>query len=184
MSIMSKSQYGRHRGRSPSAVNQWIANGLIGSEALVGTGRNALIDVEVADRHLAFRLDPGQRLGNGAERREAAPAPQPAADSLASDSAPNLPDDLDPGSPDYQAQRARLVRAQAEAQEMKNALARNELATVAAVEHKIGVRNAAIRSRLLALPGRVRADIPRLTETEIKIVDTAVRAILKELVHG
>lgn len=51
--VVSKSQYAKLRGVSQSRVSQWINEGRIGPDALVGTGRYAAINVEVAELHLA-----------------------------------------------------------------------------------------------------------------------------------
>ena len=72
--VMTKSEFARHRGVVPGRVTQWISEGKIDREALVGEGRAERIRVSVAERQLSQRLDIGQRLnrpgssaiGNGA----------------------------------------------------------------------------------------------------------------------
>ena len=60
--VMTKSEFARHRGVVPGRVTQWIAEGKIDCEALVGEGRAERIRVSIAERQLAQRLDIGQRL--------------------------------------------------------------------------------------------------------------------------
>lgn len=66
---------------SAGRVSQYISEGKLTGEALIGEGRNALINVAVATDQLRQRIDVGQRFGNGLETRldfdapDAAPAP-------------------------------------------------------------------------------------------------------------
>lgn len=77
--LMSKSEFAARRGVQPSAVSNWIATGRLTSEALVGTGRYAQIDVAEAERQLAATLDPAQQLGRPAPALTPAAVPtQPA----------------------------------------------------------------------------------------------------------
>lgn len=59
--VESKGDYARRHGRAPSSVSNWIAEGKISPEALIGTGVRARIWVERADADLARSLDPGQQ---------------------------------------------------------------------------------------------------------------------------
>ncbi len=78
MQVVSKSQFAALRNVSPGRVTQWITAGLIGPEALIGEGRTARINVDVAVAHLAERLDPNQRFGlNGLATRLAESAEGP-----------------------------------------------------------------------------------------------------------
>jgi hypothetical protein len=68
--IVSKGGYARLRGVSAARVSQWLSEGKINGEALVGDGRNAQIRIDVADAQLRVRLDPKQRFGlNGLATR-------------------------------------------------------------------------------------------------------------------
>lgn len=68
--IVSKGGYARLRGVSAARVSQWLSEGKISADALVGDGRNAQIRVDVADAQLRLRLDPKQRFGlNGLTTR-------------------------------------------------------------------------------------------------------------------
>jgi hypothetical protein len=75
-----KSEFARMCNVSQGRVSQWIANGTIGRDALIGEGQRALIDVQLAFEHLKERLDPSQRFSiNGLSTRlngDAPPAPR------------------------------------------------------------------------------------------------------------
>jgi len=74
---VSKSEFAQIMGvRDPGRVSQWLAAGQIDGAAVIGAGRTALIDVELARRQLDSRLDLGQRLGaNGRARLGVASSP-------------------------------------------------------------------------------------------------------------
>lgn len=59
--VVTKGQYARLKNRAPSAVSNWIAEGKISRDALIGEGRNARVWVEKADADLAVSLDPAQQ---------------------------------------------------------------------------------------------------------------------------
>ena len=60
---VSKSQFAAMIGVSRGRVSQWLRAGKIDGAALIGEGRAARIDVDLARRQLDARLDLGQRLG-------------------------------------------------------------------------------------------------------------------------
>jgi DNA-binding transcriptional MerR regulator len=76
--LVKKSKFAQMCNVSAGRVSQWIAEGIIGPEALVGEGQRALVDVTLAFRHLQERLDPSQRFSlNGLNTRlngEASPS--------------------------------------------------------------------------------------------------------------
>lgn len=59
--VVTKGEYARLKGRQPSAVSNWIADGKISAAALVGDGNRARVWVEQADADLARNLDPAQQ---------------------------------------------------------------------------------------------------------------------------
>lgn len=63
--IVSKGRFAELRKVSPGRVSQWISEGKIKPNALVGEGRNAKIDVAIATLQLRGSLDVGQSAGNG-----------------------------------------------------------------------------------------------------------------------
>lgn len=64
--IVSKGEFARRRNVSAARVSQWIGEGKIHGPAIVGEGRGAQLDEEIACRQLEQRLDIDQRhSGNG-----------------------------------------------------------------------------------------------------------------------
>ncbi|MFG1262350.1 hypothetical protein [Xanthobacter aminoxidans] len=90
--IITKGEFAKLKGRAPSAISNWIADGRITAAALVGSGVRARIWVEQAERDLARNLDPSQQIaqdrpvsmaapaGSVAPEAPAAPLPAPAED--------------------------------------------------------------------------------------------------------
>ena len=58
--LVRKGEFAVLRGVTPGRVSQWIAAGQISGDALVGEGRDARIDVEIASQQLGVTLDPVQ----------------------------------------------------------------------------------------------------------------------------
>jgi hypothetical protein len=81
--LLSKSEFARQCGVSPQRVGQWISEGKLTDDAIVGEGRKAKINVPIALEQLKERLDPTQRFSlNGLSSRlngEAPPAPRKSA---------------------------------------------------------------------------------------------------------
>jgi hypothetical protein len=68
--LVKKSKFAQMCNVSAGRVSQWIAEGIIGPEALVGDGQRAKINVPVALSQLRLRLDPTQRFSmNGLSTR-------------------------------------------------------------------------------------------------------------------
>ncbi len=67
--VVSKSEFAAIIGVSPGRVTQYLTEGKISADALVGSGQRAKIDVERAKRDLRLTLDVSQRLGNGIDTR-------------------------------------------------------------------------------------------------------------------
>lgn len=197
MTVESKSAFAARRGRSAAAVSQWIKAGLISGAALEGKGRSARIVVEIAEAQLAARVDPGQALGNGSDALKAtrplkASRPLKARTPLKSrpakppaehehDDEADEPDDEAERNPDYAREKAGLVRAQREAQEMKNALARGEQVSVADVGRHWAETLSEFKTRFLAVVGRIRRDRPNLTTDDINAIDRTIRDTLTGL---
>lgn len=66
---MAKGDFASHIGVSAGRVSQYIAAGIIGSDAISGEGRSARIIVERAVEQIAARRNVGQALGNGLTTR-------------------------------------------------------------------------------------------------------------------
>src|SRR5215813_1640879 len=67
--VVSKGQFATLRNVSPGRVSQWISEGKIKPDALVGEGRKAKINVAVATRQFRDSLDIGP---HGQQRRHEA----------------------------------------------------------------------------------------------------------------
>ena len=77
--IVSKSEFARLLGVSPARVSQMISEGKIDGAALIGEGRKAKIDFDVAREQVRLRTDLGQSLGNGlATKVQTEPVHEPA----------------------------------------------------------------------------------------------------------
>lgn len=71
--VVSKGAFAEMMGVSAPRVSQWLREGKIGRDALVGEGRAARVNVALARRQLAERLDPSQAWGiNGLAARGSA----------------------------------------------------------------------------------------------------------------
>jgi hypothetical protein len=74
--IVSKSAFAHLANVSAPRVTQWIKEGKIHGDAMVGEGRSARIRVSVACAQLKRSLDIAQRLGNGIGTRLDQPPPE------------------------------------------------------------------------------------------------------------
>lgn len=81
--IVAKGEFARLTNVTPGRVSQWISEGKISGEALVGEGRNARIRVALAKQQLRDKIDVGQRFGNGLSTRIAEQQPAIAVPSIA-----------------------------------------------------------------------------------------------------
>lgn len=88
------------------------------------------------------------------------------------------------GGFDLTDERARLAKEQADAQAMKNALARGEMLDATEAERTWGEVLRGIRARMMAVPSRVRQRLGHLTAAEAAIIDREVRDALTEAAGG
>ncbi|WP_158970940.1 DNA packaging protein [Chachezhania sediminis] len=79
------------------------------------------------------------------------------------------------------AERARLAKEQADAQALKNARLRGDLVEAAEVERTWSDTLRHVRSRMLAVPSRLRADFPQADAAIFTAMDRAQRDALTEL---
>jgi hypothetical protein len=109
--IVPKLEYARMRDRHPSAISHWIRTRKLTAPALVGTGRNARINVAEADRQLADTLSLSHQLGTAIR--------EPGRDIFATPAAaPSVAaEPLPPSEPTTPSDQARLLRARAEREE-------------------------------------------------------------------
>lgn len=87
--VVSKGQFAALRKVSPGRVSQWISEGKIKPNALVGQGRNAKIDVAVATLQLRSSLDVNQAAGNGLATNLDLPLPANAPETAQPTAAPS-----------------------------------------------------------------------------------------------
>lgn len=81
-------------------------------------------------------------------------------------------------------ERARLAKEQADAMALKNAEKRGELVAAASVVSGWSDVLRGIRARLMALPSRLRADLPHLSASDVAAIDREIRNTLTELANG
>lgn len=87
------------------------------------------------------------------------------------------------GGDNLKAERLRLTRAQAEAQEQKNRLAAGDLVPVAEVRREWVTAATDLRNALLAVPGRLQARLG-LTAEQSEAADAEIRLALETLADG
>lgn len=139
--------------------------------ALAGLLRLSLSQVRTKAREGVFvrssrgRYDVALSVGNYVERlrEQAARAGRPAA-----------------GGDDLKAEKLRLTKAQADAQELKNQQAAGDLIPIADVRREWIVTAADLRSQILAIPARVAARMGLNREAAVTLEDE-MRLALEEL---
>jgi hypothetical protein len=78
LALVRKSEFARLCNVSNGRVSQWITAGYISGAAIVGEGRTAMIDVDVAMAQLKERLSVDERFGlNGLSTNLDGSAPRP-----------------------------------------------------------------------------------------------------------
>lgn len=149
--VVPKNEFAKRCNVSAGRVSQWIAEGKIGPDEMVGEGRNAQIRVAAASEKLKIRLDAGQRNGHGLKTTlPDAPAP------TASGETPKEPSEAD--KLDLALKREKLTQQ----------LAQNrKAAEEERARQGIYVRAADVASETAKMIGRV------LQTTEAGLVDMA-----------
>ena len=79
---------------------------------------------------------------------------------------------------------ARLKRWQADLAELKFKEAARELIPVGEIRQEWSDILSAVRSKVLALPSRLRQQIPHLTTIEVALIEAAVRETLEDLARS
>lgn len=82
------------------------------------------------------------------------------------------------------AERARLARGQADGVAMKNAALRGEMVPACEVTARWREVFTGVRSRILAVPSRVRAALPHLSVTEAAAIEREIRSALEDASNG
>lgn len=83
--------------------------------------------------------------------------------------------------PSAVSERDRLAREQADNMALKNAALRRELVPAVEVEQRWSEVLRRVRSKILAVPSRVRQSLPHLTLQDVAAFDTELRRALDEL---
>lgn len=81
------------------------------------------------------------------------------------------------------AQRQRLAKEQADAAALKNAKARGEVVRASDVEREWGGILRKVRSGVMAVPSRLRQQLPHLTAHDVQLIDAELRIALEGLSH-
>jgi len=164
--LMGIREYARHRkerglaGGTHKAVQAAIRDG-----RLMRAVRDGKIDASIADSEWrAVTLS--QRIP-----RTGPTAPQHWGDD----------DELPPGVPSLAESRARREAAEAALSEIELAEKRGELVLAKDVESKIVNVFAHCKTKLLAVPGRIRQSDPGMSDVQIDLIEAAIRAALEEL---
>lgn len=82
------------------------------------------------------------------------------------------------------AERARLAKEQADAQALKNGKLRGDLVDAGDVERAWADILRDLRARIMAVPARLRSDLPDLDPATVEAMDRALRATLTEIGNG
>jgi terminase small subunit / prophage DNA-packing protein len=82
------------------------------------------------------------------------------------------------------AERARLAKAQADSQELKNAALRGAVLDAGAVEREWADILRTVRAGMLAVPSRAAQRLPHLTTHDVAAIDHEVRAVLTGIGAG
>lgn len=198
--VVSKGEFARLSNVSPGRVSQWIEQGKVSGDALVGEGRAARVRVRTAQAQLKRHLDPTQMTANGVRTRipsgplATPPRAPPASPAPTAPSRPPRPADgfdqaegpepgSDPGSAvklDLTEERARLAKEQADRVAIQNAKLRGELLDAAEIEHRWADEMVRLRSRMLAVPVDLPQLLPGLTKHELGVIDRAIRDAMSE----
>ncbi|WP_210268605.1 hypothetical protein [Oricola thermophila] len=167
---MTKGEYAARRGVTPARISQYIADGKIGPSALKGEGRSARIIVEIADRHLAQRLDASQALGaNGAMSRAVNETPQP------DRPAPHPPAGCDG---DLQRRPAGVAETETEAALRVAAQEKAEQAKLLTAKMR---RQEALETGRYILAADARAQIARATSAAFRVMEAGIRNMAADL---
>lgn len=149
---LSKSQFARKVSLSPGRISQLIKKGL-------PTELDGKIDVARGRIWIQENVD---------TNRSAAQKP----DDLFSNANPKA---------SVSTERLRLVKEQADAAALKNAIARRDYVPASEVEREWSSVMRKLRSGILAIPSRVRQVLPHLTAQDVATLDAELRRTLEGL---
>lgn len=75
---------------------------------------------------------------------------------------------------DYQLEKARLTRAQADRVELRNDELRGELARIDVLKFALGQIGSQVAAQLDTLPAKLKRAVPKLTSTEIQLIKKVI----------
>ena len=178
---LTRTEYARHRGCTPSAVTRAIHKGKL-KRCLVRRGRRTLLNRDVADREWAQ---------NTAVYIDSPLPPKAKAEAEAAECATETTETTDDNEPRsvsarYQAARAAKVKAEAESAKLKLKKLRGELVDVADVGRLCSDVFSTLRRRLDVLADRMGPDLAPITDpAEIRRrLDDEIRAALTDAANG
>jgi len=191
--VVSKSRFAELVNVSPARVSQWISEGKVAGDAIVGEGRTAQIRASVACAQLKRTLDISQRFANGATTRldAAAPLPLPPPAACAPPSAPAA----DPIEDIFRAEKLEQLRranrkaareeAEAAGRLTDSDLVRQQMGRIAAQASTVyegGIPQ--IAAVIAASPARTHRDIVHLMRSEFKKLRAEAAKSLRRAVEG
>ena len=150
---LSKSAFARKVGITPGRVSQLVKKGL-------PVDNDGKIDVARGRLWIAENVNP---IRAAAQRQESLP----------------LGDERQQAT--LTSEKIRLSTAQADAAELKNAALRGELVKAIAVEKEWSAILRKVRAGVMAVPSRIRQQLPHLTAHDIEIIDMELRQALEGL---
>lgn len=150
---LSKSGFAKKIGITPGRVSQLIKQGL-------PVDADGKIDVARGRIWVAENVNP---VRSAAQKQDALPFTQESQQTSLTK------------------ERIRLAKEQADAVEFKNAQLRSELVLATTVEREWGSVLRKIRSGVLAVPSRIRQQLPHLTAHDMKVIDLELRTALETL---
>lgn len=157
--ILSKKAFAELIGVTPGRVTQYISNGM--PTVPGATERSAKIDVAAAKLWIKGHVSPTRSAAQSSQSELPFAAQKDAAE-----------------------ERVRLLKEQADHAALKNQQLRRELVPASDVEREWAGVLRLIRSRILAVPSRVRQVLPHLDADDIAAIDAELKSALEGLSHG
>jgi phage terminase Nu1 subunit (DNA packaging protein) len=151
---LRKIAFAKHVGVTPGRVSQYIKEGM----PVEPDGR---IDVARGEQWIKANVSPTRSAAQSAQSDLPFAAQRDAAE-----------------------ERIRLVREQADREALKNQRLRGELVPAADVERAWSNILRQVRSAVLAVPSRVRQQLPHLTAHDIATFDAEIRRALEDLANA
>lgn len=166
------SAYAKHRGISVEAVCKAVRTGRLKKSVTFVRDKAKITDAELADREWLNRT------------REKIDSPAPPAPPAASPTAPASAPNGTSGDEAWREARARQQAATAELAEIELAEKRGELMPAKDVEMRMADVFLRCRTRLLAVPARVREQDPTLSGQQLELIERLINEAIEELAAG